>query len=448
MILLMLLIPYTSILTAAVTLQTIQTDTNTEFQTIEGFGAADAFDEQLLANHPCKEKIYDLIFKDMGMSILRFRNHFYSENGDAVVSAQIDTVNAARKRMADGLPKILLSAWSPPAELKSNKNTTWGTLAKEGGKFVYEKYGEWWARSLQWYASKGIFPEYVSIQNEPDWECELKSCYDGCHMDPTESSKYPSYSNALEAASAAMKRAKLNYKLIGPETITGHYLENYTKTMNLSLVWGLAHHDYFCTADSCIDMFKQLESDIQKPLMMTEYYTKSWMETALIVHSSLTVENVVAYVYWGIPWPMGKRDIGTPGHPCEIYLFCLGSQNYTVNRMVYALMQYARFVRPGWKRVQALASSGDSTVKASAFKDPLGSNFTVVLINSASEEASVTLDGISIEGFVYQTSANQTCEHVGPHKPGCTLILPGQSITTVNGFAHSAPSLCVSTKNC
>ena len=26
---------------------------------------------------------------------------------------------------------------------------------------------------------------------------------------------------------------------------------------------------------------------------MAEYFTKSWMETALVIHSSLTVENVV-----------------------------------------------------------------------------------------------------------------------------------------------------------
>jgi len=144
---------------------------------------------------------------------------------------------------------------------------------------------------------------------------------------------------------------------------------------------------------------------------------------------------VVAYIYWGIPWPMGKRDIGTRGHPCVIYLFCLGADDYTVNHMVYALMQYARFVRPGWKRVQLSANSDGSDVRASAFKDPSGSNFTVVLINNASEETSVTLGGISINGFVYQTSANQKCEGVGAYKPGDIVKLPGQSITTVNGYS-------------
>merc|ERR1712091_839889 len=111
----------------------------------------------------------------------------------------------------------------------------------------------------------------------------------------------------------------------------------------------------------------------------------------------------------------------------------------TVNHMVYALMQYARFVRPGWKRVQVLVSSDDPNVKASAFKDPLDSSFTVVVINAASEEASVTLDGISIQGFVYQTSATQKFAGHGAYKPGDTVTLPGRSITTING--HSLLSM-------
>merc|ERR1711907_775445 len=119
----------------------------------------------------------------------------------------------------------------------------------------------------------------------------------------------------------------------------------------------------------------------------------SWMETALLMHESLTVENVVAYTYWGFAWPMGKRGIGRPGHACAMYPFCLGSGtgNYTISKVTYVLKHYARFVRPGWKRVRLLGNSAGSNVKASAFKDPLGSNFTVVLINKASEATSVTL---------------------------------------------------------
>merc|ERR1712070_943996 len=104
--------------------------------------------------------------------------------------------------------------------------------------------------------------------------------------------------------------------------------------------------------------------------MMTEYWTMSWMDTALSIHNALTAENVVSYVYWSAPWPMGRRGLGKAGHPCEIYLFCLGNTtgNYTVNHMVYALMQYTRFVRPSWKRVHLSANSDDSNVRASAFK--------------------------------------------------------------------------------
>merc|ERR1712147_429004 len=98
-------------------------------------------------------------------------------------------------------------------------------------------------------------------------------------------------------------------------------------------------------------------------------------------------------------------------------------------------MQYARFVRPGWKRVKVSANSGDFDVRASAFKDPSGSNFAVVLLNYAYNETSVKIRGISIEGFVYQTSPTQTFEGIGEYIPGDAVKLPGRSITTIHGYS-------------
>merc|ERR1711871_372993 len=101
---------------------------------------------------------------------------------------------------------------------------------------------------------------------------------------------------------------------------------------------------------------------------MTEYWTKDgiydnvkrtgWMETAMVMHKSLVVENVVAYVYWGIPWPMGKDNVGGKGRTCQVYLFCMNATgaDYQVNHMVYALSQYSRFVRPGWKRIEVASN--------------------------------------------------------------------------------------------
>ena len=40
-------------------------------------------------------------------------------------------------------------------------------------------------------------------------------------------------------------------------------------------------------------LYRYVQVNFRKPLMMAEYFTKSWMETALVIHSSLTVENVV-----------------------------------------------------------------------------------------------------------------------------------------------------------
>jgi hypothetical protein len=56
------------------------------------------------------------------------------------------------------------------------------TLAKENGRFVYEKFADFWRDSLVHYAQLGIVPDWVSIENEPSF---IPLSWEGCKFGVT-----------------------------------------------------------------------------------------------------------------------------------------------------------------------------------------------------------------------------------------------------------------------
>lgn len=103
-------------------------------------------------------------------------------------------------------PTILMSSWSPPSYLKSTGDTkNGGTLVKQGTSFAYDQFAQWWLASIGAYAQKGIVPDYISIQNEPDFTATWESC----RFDATEGTN-AGYGQALDAVVAAIAAAGMN----------------------------------------------------------------------------------------------------------------------------------------------------------------------------------------------------------------------------------------------
>jgi len=130
-----------------------------------GFGASLAFYEGWLTAHPNKSQIYDAIFGELSLDILRVRNAY---DYDATMISKVKEVsNAAQNRLGKPID-ILVSSWGPPAYLKSNNDAKNGGTLKYSvadGKvnFNYAGFAEWWDKSLDNYNANGIFPTYISI---------------------------------------------------------------------------------------------------------------------------------------------------------------------------------------------------------------------------------------------------------------------------------------------
>ena len=124
-----------------------QIDVNTRYQTLEGFGAAGAWYEGWLTDHPQRETLYNLLFDQLGLDIYRVRNT-YDYDSDYMSRTQTIVTEALQRNPN---LKILISSWSPPSYLKSNGDTVGGgnaTLAKVGHYFVYSDFADWWADSI------------------------------------------------------------------------------------------------------------------------------------------------------------------------------------------------------------------------------------------------------------------------------------------------------------
>jgi glucuronoarabinoxylan endo-1,4-beta-xylanase len=428
-------------------------------QTIDGFGGSIAYYENWLTAHPKRALMYDYLFKDLGISILRLRNSYMNEGGSNQGLEDTKLIVAEAKKR--GAIDIMIASWSPPGVYKSNGKTanegTMATLATDtSGNFVYDGFADWWYQSLLQYKQRGIDANYISIQNEPNFNPD----YEGCIFMPQEQMvtdtkldstyKVASYATAFSAVYNRIDsdKSKLNIfpKMIGPEVIG---IENawsgrprdYTQYMDMSKCYAVSHHLYTggdeANPNTFISNLSQIAKDFpDKPKMQTEYYRGDWYATALLIHNSLVYENVSAYLVWDLFWPGGSvMDIENPWTPGS----WINSNGFKAQAKYYVLKQYSAFIKPGWKRIDA--SNSSASVKSTAFISPDSLQVTLVMINTSTANKGVVPDPLLYNvtgGSIYRTSATENCILVGNYAPG-TMILPPKSVTTLALVGNTNP---------
>jgi glucuronoarabinoxylan endo-1,4-beta-xylanase len=406
-------------------------DVNKRYQKIEGLGASGAF--RMMEFVQCKQKaqLYNLLFKELGLDIFRIRNTYDINQAD--FDSTVEIAKGGQAALGGNL-KIVISSWTPPARLKSDANLIGGSLAKKDGKFVYNDFAQWWADSLAAYAKAGVKADYITMQNEPDWEAK----YDSCKFAPTEDSNFAGYDTALEAVWQKLK-AEMGPnmpKMLDPETMGFSHAESYISKLDTSRVYGYAHHLYDCSGcaenpDRYIPKMVKFKKFISqygdKPLFQTEFEDEpnTWtgaMNMAILVHNSLTVENVASYLYWDLFWD-----------PSSGLVSINDANSYTIKPVYYAFKQYSAFTDSGWQRVEA--STDNPGVRISAYISPDNKKLTAVLLNTTpSTEITLnfSLKGSAVsKGEVYRSSEKEKCVHIGSYKLGEPMKLPANSITTL-----------------
>jgi glucuronoarabinoxylan endo-1,4-beta-xylanase len=407
-----------------------------QFQTIEGFGASLAFYEGWLTAHPNKKEIYDAIFNELSLDILRVRTTY---DYDAGMIARVKEFVEESTTITGKPVKVLSTSWGPPSYLKSNRDRTHGgtlnyTISGTNVEFNYSGFANWWKGALNEYNSNGVYPAYISIQNEPDFTAD----YESCRLSPLEkitaTDTMAGYNKALEAVYKMIEERTVKPKLLGPETVGVGYnsVENYVNALNTSYLYGIAHHLYH----GVNSVNPWISTDIAKvgnlrpeiPHFQTEYSLGDWFSLAGLMYKSLNDENVVAYLYWQLIWDQsGLIALDFPWDKTR----WTNSKGYTKTKDYYVFKQFSAFIHPGWKRTEVTVNNN---VYALAFINSARDSISLVLINRSAEKPykvkisvpSHTITKIS----AYRTSLTENCSGTGIIN-NSEVTIPQQSITTV-----------------
>ena len=441
-------------------------DTDTRFQTIDGFGAGYTWYSEEATGHPYAETIYDLLFRDAGLTILRFKNEFGYSTFEQSAASNLAFYEAAKKRAAERGEEvtILYTSWSPAAYLKSNGTIKGhGSLRRDdSGQYDYEGFADWWVQSVNAYREKGIPVDLVSIQNE----CDFAVDYDGCEFDQRESAENASYASAFLSSYRKFKEtfgaeAPL---MIAPETMTAKamtvklYLSEILSAEPDS-IYAVAHHLYdggtsTDTPDDCqYDSFssnlralKEYGETYGFRLWQTEFYRGTALQTANMIQNTLAIENAGAYIYWGGVW-IGTLADNLESNtliPCSVRIAELdGRTGYTVTGAYYAMRHFSEFIRPGYVRVQSSASqlsdAASVSLKHSTYLSPDGNRLVIVFLNNSADPQTVCVSGTGFNkaGLIRQSvfsqgfTADMMYQDKGAVPASGYIALPAESVTTV-----------------
>ena len=404
----------------------------TIYQTLEGFGGAIAFYNDWVLAHQYKEEMYQLLYDDLGLDWLRIRNSYRNEVN--FTSNDLEFVQKAKHY--NPATRVLMCSWSPPANLKSLGVLDSGTLIKENGNFAYGKFAAYWKNALIAYAKIGIYPDLISIQNEPDW---LTTKWETCKFTPTETTDFPGYDKAFDSVYNQIKNLPNVPKMLGAEPLGIGY-NNFTNfsapIKNKVGLFGYAFHMYHGGTGGAPDSYNAALSAISngfsdKPNFLTEFEINSdgWFKTGWLINNVLTAANSSTYLHWNLIWPGdGLINIENPWTKNA----WVNAKGYSINPTYYAMKHFSKALSGGYKRIGG--SCDNAVVKSSVFVNPAGNQIVTVLINTgvSAVTSSLKLDGYNITGSaVFQSQGNKYYQSLGAVSVSGQLVLPDSSITTV-----------------
>jgi glucuronoarabinoxylan endo-1,4-beta-xylanase len=391
---------------------TASIDFDSLYQIISGFGGANLF---FLGRPDMSSSEVETAFGtgdgQLGFSILRI--------GIDPNTGSWRSYVATSKKAYDMGAKIIASAWTPPASMKTNNSEVGGELKESS----YADYAAYLKSFGDFMADSGISLYAISPQNEPDANVGYQSCD----------------WSATQLLNFCKNNAQsVGYRIMMPESqgfvhaLSDPTLNDSVAAANVSIIAGHIYGGGGSTE-------YPLAESKGKEVWMTEYLINSgnpptnlsidtgWtgaMQTALSINNCMKA-SMSAYVWWYIVRYYGPIADGTY------------AAKGAVTEKGYVMSQFARFVRPGFYRVESSIYPVTGGVDISAYKDPSSSKVVIVAINTRTTQAETVFriqNGVMPKTFVpYTTSESKNCEKGNEFditSDYFTLILDPSSITT------------------
>jgi glucuronoarabinoxylan endo-1,4-beta-xylanase len=372
-------------------------------QVIRGFGAANILPWRPDMTSDEVNKAFGTGDGQLGFSILRLRVPLKTNE----FSLNVPTAQLAHSMGVT----IMASPWSPPVWMKTNNDSVGGRLNDTS----YESYALHLKSFVDYMASNGVPIYAVSVQNEPEVSVTYESCY----------------WNASEMLRFVKENApSIGTKVIAPESsefrrvLSDPLLNDAAALENFDILGG---HIY----GGGLEPYPLAESK-GKEIWMTEHLVleTDWADNLATGKEILDCMNAAmnAYIWWYIVRFYGPiyDDATDPRTPP-------GAVKGEISKRGYVMSQFARFVRPGFFRIDA-TENPQQNVFITAFKN--NSKIVIVVVNnglSSVEQTFVLQNGTAAKFTPYVTSETKNCSQesdIAVTNGRFTVTLNGSCITT------------------
>lgn len=241
-------------------------------------------------------------------------------------------------------------------------------------------------------------------------------------------------------------------KILGPEVLGIEYKQHqkYSKNVDTSKIDGWAFHLYHGGTPGKPETFRST-FDTLKPTLagkssfMSEYFinsdtTQDWLNLGVLMQESFTRLDLSAWVAWDLAWPNNGAMVVIywPWGPAPAH----SPRGFSIRKSFYTLAQYARFVRPGWKRVPSVQAATDSALRTVAFVSADRDSATLVAINPGRSPVTITPSfgaGPAATATAWITDSTRNVAVLVPWKSGQNLTIPPRSIVTLAARFNKPP---------
>lgn len=362
-------------------------------QTIRGFGGATVFRTDL--TDADINTLFGTSDNQLGLSILRIR-----VNPFGIGQWGTELSNAKRAKALGAI--VMATPWSPPASMKTNNNTTGGSLSTTS----YADYAAYLNSFADYMNTNGAELYALSVQNEPDIQVNYESC-DWTSQQMTDFIK----NNTFNFGNTKLLAAEsFNFN----QSFTDAILNDATAASKVGIIGGHIYGSGLKKYDNAISKGKDV--------WMTEHLDTltTWtsvIATAKEIHDCMAVANYNAYIWWYI-----KRFYG----PID--------ENGQITKRGCVMAQYSKYIRFGYQRVDATNPTTD--VYVSAYK---GNGKTVIVainMSGSAQNIKFSMSGgtapASFTPHITSASKSLSMENsVNVSSGSVTYELPASSITTL-----------------
>ena len=423
------------------------TVSNTQYQTITGFGAASCDGAMCpLGTDTQPVKLLYGAESKIGLNIMRMEisPNFEGDvrvpewnNWDTPYDWQGSVPSALIVKQRGGI--VFGTPWSPPGEYKTNGTAQGGNSEDQGyqrGQLredCYDKFFPWLNTFLEYMKSKGVEVDAVSIQNEPDWWVD----YSGCLYTPQQQlNLVKNYAHMLD------RNTYGGVRLISAEPLG--FDPNYSNTLLRDQVARdqidiIAGHLYGHPPLGNMKSAATLASSYGKEVWMTEHTVTdnaerlpNWHEQLLFAEelNECMLAGCTAYIYWYMRAHWSFVGTGeekyNPGNTKNVLL-----------PRAYVMSHFSKYVT-GSTRLGTTASV--STGTNSAFETSAyikGDSLIVMVIDTTKNASNLKLNlPVKVKSGVRLSSTSNVslCQEtpIGIDKPTQELIvkLPERSLNT------------------